>query len=163
MWRAEATFAQSTMLIHERVEAIPARAETLANDMSRRAEQMSADFTQSAERITSGVTSRFDEVSRDLTQKMERILDLGEDLAERVVARVDTTTSVMEEAVARPLVTLASVRDGIQKGLDVWREYRSRAEGDGKPAAPTPEQEKEVRRMIEETPTIVPQAETVEG
>jgi len=109
------------------------------------------------------VTRRFDEVSRDLTQTMERILDLGEDLAERVAARVDTTTSVVEEAVARPLVTLASVRDGIHKGLEMWREYRSRAEGDGKPTVPTPEQEREVRRMIEETPTIVPQSETVEG
>ena len=80
-------------------------------------------------RITSGVTSRFDEVS-DLTQKMERIpiwaRSRGACRGSRGYHHV-----CHGRGGCSALVTLASVRDGI-KGLDVWREYRSRAEGDGK-------------------------------
>ena len=129
----------------QRAEAISARAETLVNDIAAGRADVGG-FTQSG-RITSGVTSRFDE-SRDLTQKMERIPIWARSPRARRVAWIPPRLSWKRRLPA--LVTLASVRDGI-KGLDVWREYRSRAEGDGKPARPRQNRRRK-SVMIEETP-----------
>lgn len=149
------------------------RAERLTSDITERVEDITSDFTRSAGQITSDVTlssekvaatftDRFDQVSADLTQKLHRIIGLGDRLASRIAARLDTTTSVMEEAVTRPMITLAGVRAGIGKGLDVWRELSKRAGGDGKKRR-REERETAARRMMEEAPPVVPQVEGIEG
>ncbi|NLC56747.1 MAG: apolipoprotein A1/A4/E family protein [Armatimonadetes bacterium] len=135
------------------------RIEQISADVTRHSEQVTAQLTDRVDHISTGATERFDRIADDLSRTVQHMLDLGDHLVERVAARVDTTTAVVEEAVTKPLVSLAGVRAGVSKGLEIWRDLSKRAQGDGKKEA---EREAEARRMIEEAPIPV-QTETVEG
>lgn len=73
-----------------------------------------------------------EKATADVTQKAQRIAALSERLAERVAQRVDTTSAIVQEAVARPAIHLASLRTGIGKGLEVWQALSKPRGGNGK-------------------------------
>lgn len=78
------------------------------------------------------VAQRADAVSGEVASKAQRIAQLSEDVAERVAQRVDTTTFIVQEAISKPMVNLASVRAGVGKGLEVWQELSKAKGGNGK-------------------------------
>ena len=66
--------------------------------------------------------------------KAESLLDTGEKMVDNVAARVDTTSSIVEGAVARPAIRISSLVAGINRGLHTWRHFdahshRNRADG----------------------------------
>ena len=144
--------------VSKRVETISERAEHLATDVTQRAERVAADVSQRVDNITVGTTQRFDMLTQDFSSRADHMMGLSERLANRLVERVDTTTAVIEEAIARPMIGLASLRAGLTRGLEAWRGYRSRlTEVQTREA-----REAEVRRMIEET-TATPAAQAEAG
>lgn len=152
----------------QRTETMAAQAEEIARDFSTRAEQLTSDLSQRFEHVSDELTNRFDNVSSGLTESAQRLLTVSEQIAERVASRVDTATTVLEDAVTKPLISLASVRAGINKGLEVWREFGKVSEEKlqekmRQDQERTKAREEEARRMIERTPPLVTQAESTEG
>ncbi len=78
------------------------------------------------------VGERAEKVTSDVANKAERVAYLSEQVAERVAQRVDTTSAIVQEAIANPVINLASVRTGIGKGLEVWQELSKAKGGNGK-------------------------------
>lgn len=155
--RAEHLAATITQRADEITRDFTRRVEEIASDVSQRTEQVTAQFTDRFDHLVNGWTERFDRISDDLSAKLQNLIDVGDRLVERIAARLDTTTAVVEEAVTKPLVTLAGVRAGISKGLDVWRDLSKRAQGDGSKERA---REAEARRLIEEAPPVVGRAGT---
>jgi len=78
------------------------------------------------------VSERAEKVSSEVASKAGHIAELSEQVAERVAQRVDTTSSIVQEAISGPMINLASVRAGVGKGMEVWQELQKAKGGNGK-------------------------------
>lgn len=125
--------------LSQRVEVVSARAEHLAGDFTRQMETLTTDVTQRVDGVTENLSGRVNQVSADLTERVEHALNVSELLADRIAERVDTTTSIIEQAIGRPLVGIAGLRTGILRGLEVWRDLARAATPRRREAAPQPQ------------------------
>ena len=78
------------------------------------------------------VSERAEKVSSEVAGKAGHIAELSEQVAERVAQRVDTTSSIEQEAISGPMINLASIRAGVGKGIEVWQELQKAKGGNGK-------------------------------
>lgn len=69
-------------------------------------------------------------VTVNVGEKADTILTRGETLTENVSHKVETTATVVENAVTKPLIGLSSLIAGVSKGVDVYT-HRS-ANGNGR-------------------------------
>ena len=76
-----------------------------------------------------------DQAVTALRGKAETIIDTGEKALEGVAAKVDTTSSLIEGAVARPAIRISSLLNGINRGLETWRQFTPTRHPNGSAAA----------------------------
>lgn len=110
--------------IYKQLRGLSSKATTLMNQ----AEGVLGTVKETA--VT--VSERAEKVSGEVAGKAQHIAELSEQVAERVAQRVDTTSSIVQEAVSGPMINLASVRAGVGKGLEVWQELSKAKGGNGK-------------------------------
>ncbi|MCA1594957.1 MAG: hypothetical protein LC772_00795 [Chloroflexi bacterium] len=76
------------------------------------------------------VLEHVDQTLVSLKDKAESMLDVSEQAVKTVAAKVDTTSSLVEGAVARPAISLSSVMAGINRGLETWRHFQPAPKAD---------------------------------
>jgi uncharacterized protein YoxC len=64
------------------------------------------------------------DIAESVRARTDEIGHTVEDTLEDVSRKVRSTTSVLEESVRPPLVSMASVLAGLSKGLEVWSERK---------------------------------------
>ena len=102
------------------------------NDKARGMMQQAESVLKTVRDTAVTVGERADKVSGEVARRAEHIAQLSDQVAERVAQRVDTTSAIVQEAVASPVINLASVRAGFGKGLAVWQELSKAKGGNGK-------------------------------
>lgn len=112
--------AVSAYLIYRQVRGLNEKARVLLSQAE--------SALETVKETAVSIGERAEKVSGDVVTKAEHIADLSERVAERVAQRVDTTSAIVQEAISRPVINLASVRTGVHKGLEVWQEL-SKARG----------------------------------
>jgi len=71
-------------------------------------------------------------IATNVGVRVEDISRTAEDVTRNVAHRVDTTTSLLQEAFSKPVIQVTSLAVGISKGLSVWsRRVRSKG-GNGR-------------------------------
>lgn len=80
----------------------------------------------------SHVTGQVSEIVEKVSPRVVRIADESENTVHSVTTKVKTTSNLVTENVARPIVNIASLLTGVQKGLEVWQTAKTtQGNGDG--------------------------------
>ncbi|HEY3268846.1 MAG TPA: hypothetical protein VGM37_18155 [Armatimonadota bacterium] len=69
----------------------------------------------------SRVTGQVSEIVEKVAPKVEHIAEESEGAVHSVSAKVKTTSNLVTENVARPIVNIASLLTGVQRGIEVWK------------------------------------------
>lgn len=81
----------------------------------------------------SHITGQASEIVEKVSPRVVQIADESEDTVHSVTTKVKTTSNLVTENVARPIVNIASLLTGVQKGLEVWQTAKTtQADGNGK-------------------------------
>lgn len=78
----------------------------------------------------SHVTGQVSEIVEKVSPRVVRIADESGDTVHSLSTKVITTSNLVTENVARPIVNIASLLTGVQKGLEVWQTAKS-TQGNG--------------------------------
>jgi len=73
---------------------------------------------------------KVDTLSAQLGERVNVILDQTGRMVETVSQKVETTTSIAEEAIAQPLIGAASVMAGVSRGWETYRAEQAREKGE---------------------------------
>jgi uncharacterized protein YoxC len=76
------------------------------------------------------ITGQVSEIVEKVSPRVVQIADESEDTVHSVTAKVKSTSNLVTENVARPIVNIASLLTGVQKGLEVWQTAKT-TQGDG--------------------------------
>lgn len=102
------------------------------NEKARSVFSQSENVLGTVKEVAVSVGEQAEKLSGEMTRKAEHIAGLSEQVAERIAQRVETTTTVMQEAVTTPAINLASLRAGISRSLTVWHDLAKSRGGNGK-------------------------------
>lgn len=69
----------------------------------------------------SDMTAKINDLVEKVGPRVVQIADSSENAVHSVSEKVKTTSSLITENVARPMVNIASLLTGVQKGLEVWK------------------------------------------
>lgn len=69
----------------------------------------------------SDTTARVSDLVDKISPKVVQIADQGETTVHSVGEKVKATSNIVTENVTRPIVNIASLLTGVQKGLEVWQ------------------------------------------
>lgn len=86
-------------------------------------QQQVGNLTAKAEPVIAKASATLDTVQRvtvSVGDKADTILTRGEALTENVSHKVETTATVVENAVTKPLINLSSLIAGVSKGVSVY-------------------------------------------
>lgn len=75
------------------------------------------------------VTGQVSDIVQRVAPHVERIAAESEGTVHSVSTKVKTTSSLVTENVARPVVNIASLLTGVQKGLEVWKSAKKYQDG----------------------------------
>lgn len=70
-------------------------------------------------------TARVSDLVDKVSPKVARIADDSESAVHSVSEKVKTTSNIVTENVAKPIVNIASLLTGVQRGLEVWQTART--------------------------------------
>ena len=119
-----AVLAIASFAIYKQLRGLCGKATTLMNQAE--------DLFGTVRETATVVSERAERISGEVAEKAQHIADLSEQVAERVLQRVDTSSSIVQEAISGPMINLASVRAGVGKGLEVWQALARAKGGNGK-------------------------------
>jgi predicted PurR-regulated permease PerM len=91
-------------------------------------------LTESAHPLVEKANASLEKIEAMTAQVGERvnaIMDQTEHVVEHVSRKVETTTSIAEEAITQPLIGAASVMAGLSSGWEAYRTQRGNEKGDG--------------------------------
>ena len=69
-------------------------------------------------------------VAQSVKDHAEAIMDKAEKTVDNVAQKIKTTTSIIQESISPPIITIASFMTGVSRGLEVLSQVRKRG-GDG--------------------------------
>lgn len=75
---------------------------------------------------------KVDTLTAQVGERVNVILDQTGHVVETVTEKVETTTSIAEEAIAQPLIGAASVMAGVSRGWETFRAETAREKGDSR-------------------------------
>ena len=67
------------------------------------------------------VTGQVADIVQKVAPSVERIAETSEGAVQSVSSKVRTTSNLVTENVARPIVNIASLLTGVQRGVEVWK------------------------------------------
>ena len=80
----------------------------------------------------SHITGQVSEIVEKVSPRVVQIANESEDTVHSVTTKVKATSNLVTENVARPIVNIASLLAGAQKGLEVWQTAKTtQSNGDG--------------------------------
>ena len=97
--------------------------------------QMLTQMTEIAHPLVERVNEalqKVDTLSAQVGERVNVILDQTGRMVETVTDKVETTTSIAEEAIAQPLIGAASVMAGVSRGWETFRAENAREKGDSR-------------------------------
>lgn len=77
------------------------------------------------------ITGQVSQIVEKVAPRVEQIAEDSEDTVHSVTSKVKTTSNLVTENVARPIVNIASLLTGVQRGIEVWKTAKTE-NGDGK-------------------------------
>lgn len=89
------------------------------------------------------VTEQVADLVHTVAPKVEKMAEESEDAVHSVSSQVKATSHLVTENVSKPIVNIAAVLAGIQRGMSVWKTSRThqdgaKAEADAEAAAASP-------------------------
>ncbi len=77
----------------------------------------------------SDVTAKVSDLVDKVSPKVVQIADDSENTVHSVSEKVKTTSNIVTENVAKPIVNIASLLTGVQRGLEVWQTAKTTQDG----------------------------------
>lgn len=75
------------------------------------------------------ITGQVNTLVETVRPKIQDIASEGESAVHSVTNKVKTTSSIVTEGVAKPMVNIAAVLAGVQRGMEVWKTAKTHQDG----------------------------------